>query len=810
MLLDQHVSSQIVINELMQSNIDCVMDDQNEFPDSWVELYNNSGADVNLSNYKVGIESSPDVAWQLPDTIIKPKSYMLICCDKESKDFHTPFRLESGKGCNVYLFYGNDIIDQVVNLKKQPAPNIAYGRQFDGADVWGYQLDSSPLGPNTGRICEREHILGNPEFSIGGQVVQGNDKIELTVSVPDSSPDGTEIHYTTDGSEPTQESPTFKEPITLTETTVVRAKLFCEGWLSPRSTTHSYIFWQRDLTLPVVSLSIDNAFLEDSLIGIYVTGSYNKDKENFKYNWRRPANFEYFEGVNSGGLLNQLCETRIAGSGTRPRYDLRSMAIYANKRFGTKRFNHEFFPDDKPGLTDFKSLVLRNSGSDFESLYHRDALVQRLMGHNVDMDWQAYSPAVFFINGQYKGLINIRERANGNNIYTNYDGLEDIDLIEIWTNLKEGDMNALNEFTKFYSEQEHTLDEYEERMDVGEFINLMSIRLFFGDLDFPGNNIVMWRPRTQNGKWRWIAKDADFTLGLQGFKPNYKIFEWLYNENYDPRLQWGANKESKTLLFRRLMENDEFKKLFLERTCIYLGDFLAEDRIRCMWDSIYETIKVELGYHWAIYNPTLTAEEIQSKIEKELNTAHTWLSERYDEYYQQLSDFYNMEDAIPLTINGEADNSEGINLSMNGIQLKNSVFTGKFFPSIPLEITGKTSDGLTINRWMVKKETESGIEVYENWGGQISFEGCKSLSINAVSSLSAGIDEGDTQRRVSLINRELHISGTNRGDIIKVYNMMGMLLYSTVSDGTGFDIKLPNRHQSLIVKVNDESLKLYR
>ena len=30
--------AQLIINELMQSNIDCVMDDINEFPDSWVEL----------------------------------------------------------------------------------------------------------------------------------------------------------------------------------------------------------------------------------------------------------------------------------------------------------------------------------------------------------------------------------------------------------------------------------------------------------------------------------------------------------------------------------------------------------------------------------------------------------------------------------------------------------------------------------------------------------------------------------------------------------------------------------------------------
>ena len=34
--------SQLIINEIMQSNVDCITDDLNEFPDSWVELYNSS------------------------------------------------------------------------------------------------------------------------------------------------------------------------------------------------------------------------------------------------------------------------------------------------------------------------------------------------------------------------------------------------------------------------------------------------------------------------------------------------------------------------------------------------------------------------------------------------------------------------------------------------------------------------------------------------------------------------------------------------------------------------------------------------
>ena len=42
----------LVINELMQSNIDCTMDDLNDFPDSWVELYNPTSTSMNLGEYQ--------------------------------------------------------------------------------------------------------------------------------------------------------------------------------------------------------------------------------------------------------------------------------------------------------------------------------------------------------------------------------------------------------------------------------------------------------------------------------------------------------------------------------------------------------------------------------------------------------------------------------------------------------------------------------------------------------------------------------------------------------------------------------------
>ena len=69
-------------------------------------------------------------------------------------------------------------------------------------------------------------------------------------------------------------------------------------------------------------------------------------------------------------------------------------------------------------------------------------------------------------------MLNIRERSNEDNIYTNYDGLEDIDMFENGE-LKEGTWDRYIAFKAFYNNHGHTLAEYAEWMDWKEYINLM-------------------------------------------------------------------------------------------------------------------------------------------------------------------------------------------------------------------------------------------------------------------------------------------------------------------------------------------------
>ena len=756
------------INEVMQSNVECIMDDIKEFPDSWVELYNPTDAAINLKDYKISNKNKVKKAWQLPDQEVPADGHVIIYCDKEGKEdnrFHTDFRLESGKGCTVYLFKGKDAepVDSLpADMKKMPAPDVAFGRETDGADKWGYQVTPTPGKANTGEICDAKHILGAPVFGKDGFVTSGDAAFQLELSLPDGAPEGTVIRYTTDGSEPTSKSTQYTNPINITKTKVIRAKLFCDGWLSPMSTAQSYIFHPKEITLPIFSVQTNDKYLNDKEIGLFANNNSKEDKKT--HDWRRPVMIEFFPAEGNNSAFNQLGETRIQGGQSRSNA-LKSMVFYANKRFDPdhKRYSYEFFPDQKPGITEFKSFSLRDGGNDFGDLYFRDLIIQRTMADHVDLDWQAGHSAVLYINGEYMGMLNIRERSNEDNIYSNYNGLEDIDMVEISHEKIDNvdqfleefkgseDETFYNAFKAFYSEKGHTKAEYEQWMDVSEYLNIMIMNLFYGNIDFPGNNIVFWRPNdddTESGLpkiWRFIVKDTDFGLGLYNRQNNYNTIDLLYHPEKYPNDNW-AFTEPATLLIKNMLEDKGILDMFIDKCCVYMGDFMngkgtgeTIDLIKAeaMEEFVAHRDKYNSGWGW--WGPV----DNRSDIENKFNAAKQWAEGRPNNFYKHIGDKWNLGTAFPVTINkGVVELPETV--TVNGIKLSEGVFDGKFFPNRQLTITATAPEGKTIAGWKVTTTPTSGSKQTKNYEGsklELTPANCKSMSIEVIFGVGSGISE---------------------------------------------------------------------
>lgn len=756
-------NAQLVINELMQSNVEYMMDDIKEFPDSWVELYNKGTEAVNLKDYKISNKNKPKKAWQLPDMTVEPNGFVVIFCDKEGKEdnrLHADFRLESGKDGNLYLFKDGDDnpIDMLEGMAKMPAPDVAYGRKTDGGDEWGYQLTPSAGKPNTGDICDAKHILGAPIFSEPGRVTSGKGAISLELSLPEGAPEGAFITYTTNGSEPTASDTKYTQAISITKTTAIRAKVFCEGWLSPMSTAQSYIFHPRAMTVPIFSVQTNDKYLNSKELGLFANNNSKEDKK--LHDWRRPVNIEFFPSEDENSAFNQIAETRIQGGASRANA-LKSMVFYANKRFDPdhKRFSYEFFPDQKPGITEFKSFSLRDGGNDFGDLYFRDLIIQRTMASHVDLDWQAGHTAVLYINGEYMGMLNIRERSNEDNIYSNYDGLEDLDVVEIGheqisgndmfeEELKEGSADFYEQFKAFYSEKGHSLEEYEQWMDVNEYLNVIAMNFFYGNIDFPGNNLVFWRPNDDAvdcplpKRWRVIVKDTDFGLGLYGRRPEFNTIDLLYNPQNHQDSNW-AFTEPATRLLKNMLEDPDILKLFINKCCLFMGDFMNGKGTGEIIDLIKDEAMEEFVAHRDKFNPSWGwwAVDNRSDIENKFAEAKKWAENRPNNFYRFIGDQWYLGKAIPVTINkGNSDKVESV--TVNDYKLSKGVFDGKLFPSTELYISSMASGDNSIIGWRVIYNPSTDNEEIETFdGNDVTFilKDCKSATIEPIFEVGTGI-----------------------------------------------------------------------
>lgn len=682
---------QLVITELMQSNVTGIIDDLNDFPDSWVELYNPGDENEYLEQYSIGIKKKIDKAYNLPAMEIKPGEYIVIYCDKGASGLHTSFRLESNKAGEVYLFKDRNQI-QMVEHPAFPAPDIAYGQDPDTGE-WGYEFVATPGAPNTGGLCYGSRLLGSPKFNVlGGVRTEG---FFLRLSKPDGSPKEAAIHYTFDGSNPTSQSAILAEgdSLEINKTTVVRAALFLEGWLSPLPATQSYIFPDHEIDLPVISIVMDRNHLYDTELGIL---------KNPYEDWRRPANFEYFETSGATAVINQAGECKVQGRSSR-QWELKALNIYANKRFGEKQFNHEFFPDMRPGVTEFKSLNIRRAGNDFYEAYMRDAVVQEHVGNAMELDYMAVTSCVVFINGEYNGIAHIRERSDEDLIATHYDGLEDIDMVENWSELETGTMDSIEEFQAFFKEPDHTAQEYEERMDVKEFMDIQLVNLYYNNCDFPGNNMILWRPQAEGGKWREILKDTDYAMGLKfssakGNPFDYPTLTWLHDNTFPGANNWG-NYPSKTLLFRNLENLQEIREEFTERALMYMGDFLnARETVKTI-EKRFRAIEKEWAHHYRLYKSREGVSETSLKENVEYMKA--WIQGRDTFFPLHFAEFYDLGAMGEIHVL-QPKEMDGAPMTINGYSLKSGEFTGFLPVGKEIEIHVDTPDDrVTIKGWEI-------------------------------------------------------------------------------------------------------------
>ena len=314
---------------------------------------------------------------------------------------------------------------------------------------------------------------------------------------------------------------------------------------------------------------------------------------------------------------------------------------------------------DGERVTWYRHILLRNGGGDMSgSTISRshigDAYIQRL-DRILIPDVMAYTPVVTFINGEFWGLFNARDRMDPKYFEGKY-GIaeEDFALLECpypltfgWNvdfttangDPKEADyfMSLVNFCMQNDMSKQANYDYIDKRIDLDGLIDQYCAQIYLCCSDWPSNNIKVWRNTnpdhpTMDTKWHFTIVDTDHGVGL-----NSNIYTDL----------WGVINDGPVLsrIVGHLLQNKDFRERFRMRYIWCMEVAFAPERMHSELNTLVDTIRPVMQYQLDRFRCTNGERTSWDKWYSYIEIIHDFADNRYEPAKTQFMAWAGMNDA---------------------------------------------------------------------------------------------------------------------------------------------------------------------
>lgn len=552
----------------------------------WIELYNNTDKPVSLKGYGL-CKSLTGTVHIFSSLSVPARGYATVyasgkeTASGEKSDTYAPFTVDSA-GEDLYLLRPDGTPVDMFSTGKLRI-GISSGRS--GGDERFFYSDPTPGKANSAQKYTAYAAV--PVFSSDTGIASAGDTVTLSTTTK-----GAQIRFTTDGSEPNPNSRLYTAPITLSKTVTVRAAAFSDGLLRSDIVSSTFIIGTNH-TLPVVCVSSDPDGLFGYKNGILANGPGYKSSEfpyvgaNFWKDWEREASVEYF--VNGKKELEFTAGIMVFGQYSRA-YDQKSLSIHLRDSYGTNEITYPFFNQNP--VTTVSDLVLRAGGQDQSKAKIRDAFCREVIeGHtyNASMDFQ---PVALYINGQYWGYYDLREKINESYFATHENINKDaVDIVKGDSIELSGTIDRYMDMIRYMKSHDITKpDVYNyvaSQMDVDNYIDFLITEIFFCNTDT--GNIKFYRGYENGDKFKWVIFDMDVTLSTASINGGYNSMWGLFNPEGH-----GSGYNFSTYLQCTLIKNDTFRQKFINRYAELLNTAFLTDRMTFILDGILSEVDLEI------------------------------------------------------------------------------------------------------------------------------------------------------------------------------------------------------------------------
>ena len=564
----------------------------------WIELHNNGATQVDLTGWTLTDEASVPDKWAFPDgTTIAAGEYLLVLADNppkvvETADYlHASFKL-SGRGEYVGLFSPQGEVQSAFD-PAYPAQDAfhSYGLSSEG----GYVFFDHPSPGKANGGASYVGRVDAPDFDNKGGFYDGPATITLT-----SETEGAKIRYTTDGTEPTETNGVdYAEPVVLEQVSddeghVIRARAFLDGHIPSRVKTHTFLIQQderlaaahalvyagdlgRSLYKPHGVLSVEGGSGVGSNWRARRSGDYN-NVINRGRAYERQIHGEYYMPGGKVGFRTDMGVRVAASNWSRPRMAFRrldrspwtsspeekpSFNLHLRNDYGNSSvsfpLNGELAPVDT-----FEKFRVRAGKNDISNPFVVDELVRRL---HRDMGGVAATGVhcSLYVNGALKGYYNLCERLrspffgdhHGQTPGATWDVLSY--AYNVNQNVSEGSKDAWNDMIERLEVDEKTPENWEKVLEVADVVAIADyylINIYTAMWDWPHNNWVAARERSENGRYRLYVWDAEGGFGNAG---DSSVSKRLIDGSLD------SGRGELQVLWQQLKDWPQYRLLFADR-----------------------------------------------------------------------------------------------------------------------------------------------------------------------------------------------------------------------------------------------------
>lgn len=501
---------------------------------------------------------------------------------------------------------------------------------------------------------------------------------------------------------------------------VVKVKAFDQEGNTSKTLTNTYFVDENMMgkySFPIVALSTDINYLFDYEAGINVPGKFydtsipesgsdNRTGNFFETgdSWERPVYMEYFD--QNGVLeLSQQAGIRIHGGLSR-KYPIKSYRLYARSEYDeANEFNYQFFNDKETDT--FKRLILRAGGQTYSYTMMGEATAQSLL-KPLDLDIQYSTPIILFMNGEYFGIRNIRDRFDTWHLSIEYDLNPDhITILTGYAFLEDGSSAGQSHYRNVYNyinyrnmERSYHYDYVNKRIDLDNFSDYYISQIYFANADWPQNNVLYWRyntaydpdmPSGKDGRWRFMINDIDAGFGASwgGNYPEYDMFERLSKESW---------KTGDLLMF--MLDNEKFKTDFINRFADLLNTVFSSENAVSTVEQMSALYENEMEEHIKRWGYPIS----YSAWESYVNTMKTFADERPQHLIEQLTEQFDLNGMsdIKLISNQEQGYIRVNRLDVNDQYvdlLRDGSWIGKYFNGVPVKLKAIPLEGYHFTGW---------------------------------------------------------------------------------------------------------------